>query len=230
LVQTSKMLFKRQNGGHAPASDRRYQILEAALRIIGDGGPDAVTFRRVARGARAPLSSLTYYFASREQLIREAFRLYLAAATRFVSDLGGEPRPHTADGLVEFLLEVARREFADDPAMVHVEYELILHAARDPEIAREFNAYERWLEARLGSSLEALGAPRPLDAARTILDVVRGFEIERLTHADARFEDLERRLRLMIHALISERPANAVLSRRRPRRMRESKRTRRSAR
>ncbi len=223
------MLFKRQIDRHAPAKDRRYEILEAALRIIGDGGPDAVTFRRVATVAKAPLSSLTYYFASREELMREAFRLYVAEAARFLSDLGGEPRPDSAQAVVEFLLEVARREFADDPAMVQVEYELILYAARHPEIAREFNAYERWMEARLAASLEALGAQRPMDAARTIIDVVRGFEIERLTHADAQLEQLERRLRLVIQALISKPPANVASGRNQPRRVRESKRTRRSA-
>ncbi len=210
----SKMLFKRQGDGRGSGSDRRYEILEAALRIIGDGGPDAVTFRRVAAGAKAPLSSLTYYFASREELIHEAFRVYLSEATRFLSDLEKEKRPHSAGGIVEFVLEVARREFADAPAMVRVEYELILYAARDPEFAGEFNAYERWMEARLGASLEALGAHRPLDAARTIIDVVRGFEIERLTHADAHFEDLERRLILVVKALIDDRRPSLPAGRR----------------
>ena len=155
--------------------------------------------------------------------MREAFRLYISAAAHFLSDLGGGPRPHSAEGVVEFLLDVARREFADDPVMVQVEYELILYAARHPEIAREFNAYERWMEASLASSLEVLGAPRPIDAARTIIDVVRGFEIERLTHPEAKLEDLVRRLRLVIHALINERPANVPSSRNQPRRVRESK-------
>ncbi len=222
------MLFKRQMQAHTPSSDRRYEILEAALRVIGDGGPDAVTFRRVATSAKAPLSSLTYYFASRDQLIRDAFRLYISEATAFMSELETERRPHTAAGVVEFVLEVARREFAVNPAIVPIEYELILYARRDPEIARDFNAYERWMEARLAASLEVLGAQRPVDAARTIIDVVRGFEIEWLTHPEAEFQDLERRLRLIVHALISERPANAASGRNQPRRVRESKPTRRS--
>jgi TetR/AcrR family transcriptional regulator, regulator of biofilm formation and stress response len=227
LVQTSKMLFKRQIDGRATGKDRRDNILEAALRIIGEGGPDAVTFRRVAGVAKAPLSSLTYYFASRDELMREAFRLYVAEATRFLSDLETEKRPRSAAGVVEFILEVTRREFADDPAMVHVEYQLILYAAHHPEIAREFNAYERWMEARLAESLEELGAKRPMDAARTVIDVVRGFEIERLTHAEAQLEDLERRLTPVVEALISDRQTSVTASRR-MRRARESSRRRES--
>ena len=60
---------------------------------------------------------------------------------------------------------------------------------------------------KLAASLEAIGTPRPIDAARTIIDVARGFEIERLTHPGAQLEDLQRRLSLMIDALINDRPA-----------------------
>jgi hypothetical protein len=105
------------------------------------------------------------------------------------------------------VMAIMPREFSDDPAMVRVEYELILYADREPELAREFHAYERWMETKLAASLEAIGAPRPIDAARTIIDVARGFEIERLTHPGAQLEDLQRRLSLVIDALINDRSA-----------------------
>ena len=174
----------------------------------------------MAACAKAPLSSLTYYFASREDLIREAFRLYLSEASAFVLGVEHERRPHTASGVIDLLMEV-RREFSDAPAMVRVEYELILYATRDPSLAREFNDYERKLEAGLARSLEILGAPRPIDAARTLIDLVRGFEIERLTYEDAETSQLERRLRLVVEALINERQTYRSLNRR-PRRSRRA--------
>lgn len=221
------MLFKLQVDGHPPGKDRRYEILEAALRLIGNGGPDALTFRRVAAGARAPLSSLTYHFGSREDLIREAFLLYLSEASVFVLSVGHEKRPHTASGVIDLLLEIVRKEFAEAPAMVRVEYELILYAARDPSLAREFNDYERKLESRLARSLEVLGAPRPIDAARTLIDLVRGFEIERLTYEEAEIGQLERRLRLVLEALINERQTYPSPNRQ-PRRLRRANRKQRS--
>jgi hypothetical protein len=57
---------------------------------------------------------------------------------------------------------------------------LILYAANDPVLAREFRAYQQGLEAGLAKILERLGIHRPLDAARTIVDLGRGFELERL--------------------------------------------------
>jgi DNA-binding transcriptional regulator YbjK len=225
------MLFNRQSKPHSSAEARRKEILEAALHIVADGGPDAITFRRVADRAQVPLGSLTYYFDSREDLLREAFRLYLSEAIAFISDVEDEKRPHTPSGIIELVLEIVRREFSDNPTIVRVEYELILYAARDPALAREFNAYERWMEARLTAALEELGATRPVDAARTIIDVVRGFEIERLTHTGAQLEDLKRRLSLVIEALISERSASdTAVGTRRSRRVRESNRRRTSVR
>jgi len=205
------MLFKREARMVEP---RRNEILEAALRIVADGGPDAITFRRVADRAGVPLGSLTYYFDSREDLLREAFRLYLSEAAAFVRDVEEGSSQHTPAQVIEMVMTIMRREFSDDPAMVRVEYELILYADREPELAREFNAYERWMETKLAGLLEAIGTPRPIDAARTIIDVARGFEIERLTHPDARLEDLQRRLRLVIDALVNERPAPVQKSRR----------------
>ena len=222
------MLFRRESG--SSTEPRRNEILEAVLRIVADGGPDAVTFRRVADRAKVPLGSLTYYFESREDLLREAFRLYLSEAAAFVRDVEEGSRPHTPTQVIEMVMAIMRREFSDDPAMVRVEYELILYAVREPELAREFNAYERWMEAKLACSLEAIGAPRPIDAARTIIDVARGFEIERLTHPAAQLEDLQRRLRIVIDALVNERPAIALKGGdQRPRRESAMGRRRRSA-
>ena len=219
------MLFKRETTAPEP---RRNEILEAALRVVAECGPDGITFRRVADRAKVPLGSLTYYFESREDLLREAFRLYLAEAAAFVRDVEEGSRPYTPSRIIEMVMTILRREFSEDPAMVRVEYELILYADREPELAREFNAYERWMETMLAAALEAIGSPRPIDAARTIIDVARGFEIERLTHPAAQLEDLQRRLRLVIDALINERPAPASDRSRQRRRGRTSDRKRSS--
>ena len=186
------------------AERRRRAILDAALRVISSGGVDAVTHRRVAAEAGVALGSTTYYFASREDLVRQAFRHYLEEVTTAIGSLGRERPPESAEDIAETLTEVARREFTE-PALVLAEYELILYAARDPVLAQDFNAYERGLEAQLAGPLEDLGADRPMDAARTVIELMRGFELERLTRPSASIEDLRRRLELVICALTGSR-------------------------
>jgi DNA-binding transcriptional regulator YbjK len=190
----------------ASSPDRRVAILDAALCVIAAGGVDAVTHREVAAQAAVPLGSTTYYFASRDELLREAFRHYAAGVLAWLEELWGESvRPPTAAAVVAFLVEVAQREFAR-PEFVLVEYELILRAARDPALAQVFRAYEHALAARLAEALERLGAAHPFDSARTLIALVRGFELERLTEPAADFEDLRGRLAPVVAALVPDGP------------------------
>jgi len=188
------------------AERRRRAILDATLRVISAGGVDAVTHRRVAAEADVALGSTTYYFASREELVREAFRYYLAEVTTALASLERESPIERAVDVAEALIELARREFAD-PELVLAEYELILYAARDPVLAQDFNAYERGLEAQLAGPLERLGADRPVEAARTVIGLMRGFELERLTRPNTSTDELRRRLEFVVCALTGTEPA-----------------------
>src|SRR5579885_3613245 len=131
------------------------------------------------------------------------FRYYLAVAAQFLETFDRQARPDSVRALTDFLVEVARREFME-PEVVRAEYELILYAAQDEALAREFAAYERGLEVQLAARLERLGATRPIDASRTLIDLVRGFELERFTRPDAEFADLRRRLLPVVAALTGE--------------------------
>lgn len=57
----------------AAGADRRQLIVNAALAVIADVGPDGLTHRLVANRAGVSLSSTTYWFASKEQLVEAAF-------------------------------------------------------------------------------------------------------------------------------------------------------------
>jgi AcrR family transcriptional regulator len=49
-------------------------VLEAACRVIADRGADATRFADVAAESGVPVSTLQYYFGSREDLLVAAFR------------------------------------------------------------------------------------------------------------------------------------------------------------
>lgn len=191
------------------AEGRRREILLAALRLISKGGTDCVTHRAVAAEADVALGSMTYYFDSREELIREAFRLYIAEITAFQLEVQHEIAgdvPATPEALIELIVEIMKREFAGGD-MVRAEYEMILHAARDEQVAREFHAYERALEARLAAALETMGAERPMNAARTVLHLIRGFELQQIAARKEQPDELRARLRPVLAALVNHRQA-----------------------
>jgi AcrR family transcriptional regulator len=56
------------------AGRRKIAVLEAACRVIADRGADATRFADVATESGVPVSTLQYYFGSREDLLVAAFR------------------------------------------------------------------------------------------------------------------------------------------------------------
>lgn len=181
--------------------DRRSTILDATLRLIATDGVDSVTHRRVAAAAGVPLGSTTYYFDSREQLLREAFHRYLEQIRALQTRVARSIRPTTVKGLVDVLVELTQREFEDEQ-MLLAEYELTLFAARDAEIADALHEWDAFMIGNLARSFETLGAARPFDAARTVLNMTRGHELDSLTRHDANADDLRRRLTGVVGALV----------------------------
>jgi DNA-binding transcriptional regulator YbjK len=190
-------------GSKAGGEGRRREILDAALGLIAEQGVDSVTHRRVAAAAGVALGSTTYYFDSREHMLREAFRRYLEVVSSTISALSAEAKRNpSVEGLVEFLVQFTEREFQNE-ALLITEFELMLFAARDGSLAEELHSWQDGLTADLAEALESLGAARPFDAAHAIIHLVRGYEQEQLTRGEARSEDLRRRLEVLLRAYLA---------------------------
>src|SRR3954453_19787998 len=116
----------RQSRGEA----RIEEILRATLDLIRRDGLGAVTHRTVADASGVPLGSLTYYFATKQDLLRAALRLFVAddvARLRAVAEelaaAGG-----TGAEVVERFAGVLESADAGGAA----QFELYLEASRDP--------------------------------------------------------------------------------------------------
>ena len=113
---------------------RREQILEATLRVIGRSGRESVTHRAVAEEAGVALGSTTYYFDSRDDLLRQALEYVASHEVERYGRLGEELRSvksarELADRLLSELVSAA-----EDRVAYIAEYELWLEAGRRPEL------------------------------------------------------------------------------------------------
>ncbi len=175
------------------AEKRRREILAAALRVIAEGGVDAVTHRRVAAAAAVSLGSTTYYFATRDALIVEAFRFHIATQSEEISVLEAGIETPDLNSYIEAMVAWTDAELADETNL-RAEYELILYAARDEELARAFWTWQRNLELLAADRLERLGLPDAFEAARLVMGLIRSYELERLARRPVNSDDLLRRL------------------------------------
>jgi TetR/AcrR family transcriptional regulator, regulator of biofilm formation and stress response len=149
-------------GTRAEASERvRDAIVAATVRIVSREGVSAVTHRRVAAEAGVALSSTTWHFAAKTDILiaalrwtaqREVARI-VAIADRLGSD--GFDRAAWADELADWLLE----QVSDERDVAVALYRLQIELLGRPE-ARE--VHDEW-----GLRLRALG-DRVLERSHTI--------------------------------------------------------------
>jgi DNA-binding transcriptional regulator YbjK len=184
----------RQARGH----ERVEQILRAALAVIGRGGVAAVTHRTVAEEAGVPLGSLTYYFGSKQELLREALRLHVAEDAGRMSALAGELAAGGADGaeIVDAFAQMLERGHPDI-----AQFELYLEAARDPELrdvaVESLRAYAEIAETALG----AAGVAEADAFAGIIVATIDGIGLHRGAAGDEA-PDIRTALGLLLRALI----------------------------
>lgn len=187
----------RRPRGTAPQA-----ILNATLEVIANKGIDAVTHRKVAKLAGVSLGSTTHHFSSREDLIRAAFRSYLEIADRLVPSINEELQstvPDPALRVREYICELVRREFGNE-RLVRAEYEMILFASTDEELGSFLRAWERHVIAYIAADLEAAGRPNPFEIARILVNLVRGYELERMLNPHLGIDELRSRIDYVLGA------------------------------
>lgn len=170
---------------------RRAHILDAALRIIASTGPDALTHRAVATEAGLPLAATTYWFASKDELLAEAYAVAagrdVARIARITLDLERDGFPDGKD-LARHLADLSMRELAEERSGLIASYALWLETARRPEL-REVSL--AWTEAYHGfatTMLAAAGSPTPEADARLLTAALDGLVLEQLAHDAPGFE------------------------------------------
>lgn len=175
-------------------ANRRLLILETTLEMIAAGGVDSVTHRRVAAAAQIPLGSTTYYFESREHLLRATFDHYLDVLKEIREEIPFDAESGV-DGIVTFLTAFADREL-ERPEYLQAEYEMTLYASRDPILASAMNDWYDTMVERLAVGFSESGEVNARQAAKTVLHFMRGYELEHLTRktTDKHFAERLKRL------------------------------------
>jgi len=73
--------------------ERKAQIIETVGRLLAEGSHGALTLDRVAKETGVSKGMVTYYFASKDQLVTEAIGTFLDAQVGLVRDIIRQDRP-----------------------------------------------------------------------------------------------------------------------------------------
>lgn len=158
---------------------RRRQLLEATVRLIGEGGIAAIDHRAVAAAAGVPLGSTTYYFSSKDDMVAQALR---HVAEREASEIDAQVSDGQLDVepelLPERLADLVLRIWAGDRVTLLAQYELYLESARRADLRPAAARWDQAYRDLLCHALEGLGAPDPPGRARLLCAGLDGLLLE----------------------------------------------------
>jgi DNA-binding transcriptional regulator YbjK len=157
---------------------RREELLAAAIELFAEGGTRAVTHRAVARRAGLPPATTTYYFATIEDLLREALAAHIEQWTETLTPItsidSGAPL-RAAD-----VTDVVRQAFAvRTPEVAGRELSIFLAASQDPTLRASAAEALVALEAFTAGLLRRLGAEDPQHAAASVIALIAGGAVRR---------------------------------------------------
>jgi TetR/AcrR family transcriptional regulator, regulator of biofilm formation and stress response len=160
----------------------REAIVAATVRLIGRGGTALVTHRAVAAEAGVSLSSTTYHFASKDEIVDAALRSVaereverLTAAAAQLHDHGDVPE------VIDATLDWLAAQLAEDDEVVRAGYHLQLETTRRPQLAEVHLAWARAVQRLAEEVLRAAGSPSPVLDARLLAAAIDGLRLEQLT-------------------------------------------------
>jgi TetR/AcrR family transcriptional regulator, regulator of biofilm formation and stress response len=184
---------------------RRQELLEATLRLLAREGSAAVTMRAVAGEAGVPSTAPTYYFASKQELLLEAWRLHaereadrVDRATEAVGIDGG-----SSGAIARRLALFVHDSLGAARESLLAEIALLLEAARQPELEELTRVWHQTLQAHVRDALAAAGSSHPELDARLLLAVTAGLELDNVgTDCRATVPELKELFTRLLGALL----------------------------
>jgi DNA-binding transcriptional regulator YbjK len=158
---------------------RRDDLLAAATELFAEGGTRAVTHRAVAARAGLPPATTTYYFASIEELLREALAAHIRQWSSDLADLTSlvPEGPNVSLEDASSLMSHAFRQRG--PEVAALELSIFLAATRDPALRESATEALRLFEGLAVQVLTRLGVDGAEALGASIIALIAGTAVRR---------------------------------------------------
>lgn len=155
-----------REGGYARGQDGVEQILRAALTILVEQGYRAVTMRAIAKACDMKLGNITYYFPTRDELVRALFDAVISSyeeAFDAISHDEGASVEDRFEGLIRLILEdiTTKKTTRFFP-------EIWALANHDPFVSERVDEVYRRARAVLNELIAELNPSLPEDERETV--------------------------------------------------------------
>jgi AcrR family transcriptional regulator len=177
--------------------ERREQLIDAAIQVLATEGLGRATTRNITEQANLALGAFHYAFRSKDELLESVIERVVSATERVLQDAVEDVRDDPNRAIPRMLEEFW--DFIDEtPDLQLAQYELTVHALRNPKMRRlAVDQHRRYTEAIRGVLDLIPDGPDGQEAddlARYVAATMDGLVLHRLVEEDV--EAGRRRLRL----------------------------------
>jgi DNA-binding transcriptional regulator YbjK len=177
---------------------RRTDVADAAITTLARDGMRGLTHRAVDRSAGLPEGSTSYYFRTRQALLR-------ATVERLAElDAGDIPAPPTGDldALAHVTAELLERWLTTGRDRQLARYELSLEATRRPDLRETLAAAGARIRALVSTQLATANVRDPERRADGFVALLDGLLFDQIVGAGTR-KYTPTELRATVHALLT---------------------------
>ncbi|MFI5659980.1 TetR/AcrR family transcriptional regulator [Streptomyces sp. NPDC051684] len=156
----------------------RTALLDAAVRVVAQGGLRKLTYRAVAQEAGVTHGLVVHHFGSRDALIEEAVNhaIHSSLGSSALGDGTGRPADFSS-GLVDMV--------ESGPELQAFQYELLLEARRRPELLPHLRSlYEEYFEATRRELERMLPGPVDRGTYRLVFAALEGLVLHQLVFGE----------------------------------------------
>jgi len=166
-----------------PTTLRRQRLTDAAISTVARSGLRGLTHRAVDRTAEVPAGSCSYYFRTREELLRATVERLAELDIAEIDERPALTGPASAAQIAEATADLIEHWTTAGRERMLARYELALEAPRRPVLRAALHTAGSRHRAVAESMLAAAGAPDPAAQANAFVAFLDGMLFNQLTAA-----------------------------------------------
>jgi AcrR family transcriptional regulator len=169
-------------------AERRTDLLDAAIAVLGERGMHGLTHRAVDAAAGLPAGSTSNYFRSRDALLNAVVERFAARERAGWEDIALRVYPSTPEELARALALFAQEATGPQRTLTLARYAILVEAGIDPSLRAQLAATGARVNAWFLQWLRVAGSTDPERDAPIILNHWTGVVLHDLAIPDSAFD------------------------------------------
>jgi DNA-binding transcriptional regulator YbjK len=186
-------------------ANRRNEILDAAIAVLGESGIHALTHRAVDAAAGLPAGSTSNHFRTRDALLNAVVERFAARERANWDDIAAKVCPTTPRELAEALTVFAQESAGPQRTLTNARHAILVQAAIHPPLRAQLTETGSRVRAWFTNWVRVVGSTDPERDAPIIMNYWAGLVLHQLANPDPAF-DPSAEITALVTTLIRPRP------------------------